>query len=46
MADPEDVINKINNLPLDELESIFIETNHKEGLGYYYAKVGKLDLSY
>ena len=42
---PHYVLDKIHNYPLDELESIFLETKHKEGLGYIYARVGKFRMA-
>jgi hypothetical protein len=38
-------LDKIHNYPLDELETIFLETKHKEGLGYIYARVGKFRMA-
>lgn len=42
---PHHVLDKIHHFALDDLETIFIETKHKEGLGYIYARVGKFDIA-
>ncbi|CAK65593.1 unnamed protein product (macronuclear) [Paramecium tetraurelia] len=42
---PHQVLDKIHNFALDDLEIIFLETKHKEGLGYIYARVGKFDMA-
>ncbi|CAD8094658.1 unnamed protein product [Paramecium primaurelia] len=42
---PHHVLDKIHHFALDDLETIFIETKHKEGLGYIYARVGKFEIA-
>ncbi|CAD8120924.1 unnamed protein product [Paramecium sonneborni] len=42
---PNHVLDKIHHFALDDLETIFIETKHKEGLGYIYARVGKFEIA-
>lgn len=38
-------MDKISHFGLDDLEEIFLETKHKEGLGYIYARVGKFEMA-